>query len=95
MIHNTKIIPKRIERGVRPDADYRISSKLHCAGGVEICIRDGCELYGIVKDDDQLLCFRHYREKHMKAYQNADIETIKPSPKSLLKSRPYPGSTEY
>ena len=95
MIYNSKIIPKRGGKGLKPNVEFRMKDKLHCSGGVEICGHEGCEIYGIVKDDDKLLCFRHYKEKYMQEQQDSHREKIESNPKSLLKSRPRPGSMDY
>ena len=93
MSYNSDIPPNTIARqprGTKQDADFRINSKLHCSGGIEICSHEGCKVYGIVKDNDQLLCFYHYREKQEKPEQI----TI-PRRKSLFSRRPSPGSLDY
>ena len=93
MSYNSSIPPSTIARqtrGIKLDVGFRVNSKLHCTGGVEICSHEGCEIYGIVKDNDQLLCFYHYRDK-----QNHPEEISIPGRKSLLKRRPLPGSVEY
>ena len=95
MVYKPKIIPKKSERGTRPNVEYRIKDKLHCAGGVQICSHEGCEIYGIVKDENEMLCFRHYKERHMQVYQDLDVEMIEPKPRSLFKRRPQPGSIDY
>ena len=93
MSYNSSIPPSTIARqtrGIKLDVGFRVNSKLHCSGGVELCSHTGCEIYGIVKDNDQLLCFYHYRDK-----QNHPEEISIPGRKSLLKRRPLPGSVEY
>jgi hypothetical protein len=95
MIYNTKIISKRIERGMKPNVEYRVKNKLHCAGGVETCSHQGCDIYGLVSDDGRLFCFRHYKEKFMSATYSSETEIIEPKANSLFKRRPSPGSPEY
>ena len=88
MIYNTKIITKTTERGVKKDVDYRVKNKVHCAGGVALCDVAGCELFGIVKDDKLLFCYKHYKNR---------TPQTKPltKPKTLLKPRPPAGSPDY
>lgn len=95
MIYNYKIIPKRECKGLKPNVEFRMKDKLHCSGGVEICSHEGCEIYGIVKDDDKLLCFRHYKEKYMQVQPSLDVDILKPESRSLFKRRPQPGSVDY
>tara|TARA_R100000808_G_scaffold90_1_gene636 strand:- start:5400 stop:5687 length:288 start_codon:yes stop_codon:yes gene_type:complete len=95
MISSTRIISKMVGRSLKPNVKYRIKDKIHCSGGVELCGHEGCEIYGIVKDDDKLLCFRHYKEKYMQEQHDSDTEKIESNSKSLFKRRPQPGSKDY
>ena len=92
--YNTKIITKRVERGVRPNTEYRINTKLHCSGGIDLCSLDGCDLYGIVTVEGNLLCYRHYFDKQgHQGHQEHQLDS--PLPKSLLKKRPMAGTSDY
>ena len=98
--YNTKIITKRVERGVRPNTEYRINTKLHCSGGVDPCSVDGCDLYGIVTVEGNLLCYRHYFDKqgHQQHQGHQEHQQHQPRslmPKSLLKKRPMAGTSDY
>ena len=93
MSYNSSLPPSTIARqtrGVKQNVDFRLTNKLHCTGGVELCSHAGCEIYGLVRDNDQLFCFHHYRDK-----QNHPEEISIPGRKSLLKRRPSPGSVDY
>ena len=80
---------------------YRMDSKLHGPGKVELCNRNGCGLYGIVKDEDMLLCFRHYRERQERQGRHGLQEpqgsqgAQGSQGRSLLRRRPIAGTKDY